>query len=136
VLIKNVASQKVPLFLVDDDGDPQTGEVANITVNVVLDGGSETAYTNNGTTYLTELDATNHAGVYLFDIPQAETNGEVVVMHFVHTTATYKFRPDVLTLSTKPDWDTVLGATFSATTDSLEAIRRAMEDSTAAISRS
>jgi hypothetical protein len=52
---------------------PATGEAANITCKVRIDGGSADAIDD---TNPTELDATAEAGYYRFDLAAAETNGD------------------------------------------------------------
>jgi hypothetical protein len=69
---KNVASQKWTVFAFDrTDNSPQTGDAANITANIKIDGGAAGA-TND--TNPTELED----GYYEFDLTQAETNGNLL----------------------------------------------------------
>jgi hypothetical protein len=73
-MFKNVASQKIQLFaFIPSTGLPKTGDAANITAYVSKDHGTVTVL---GDTSATELDATNAKGMYLFDLTQAETNGD------------------------------------------------------------
>jgi len=67
---KNVASQKWTVFAFDiTDNSAKTGDAAQITANIKIDGGGS-AGTND--TNPTELED----GYYEFDLTQAETNGE------------------------------------------------------------
>ena len=90
-MIKNVTGQKVAVFAWDNNlGSPKTGDAANITGQISLDGGTSVA-TNDTTP--TELDATNQPGVYVFDLTPAETNADMVVLTPKSTTAGVVFRP-------------------------------------------
>lgn len=74
---KNVASQKLIVFAFDSTTNlPKTGDAANITAYVSIDYGSVTVL---GDTSATEMDATNAKGYYLFDLTQAETNGNTLL---------------------------------------------------------
>lgn len=55
---------------------PKTGDAANITAYVQIDGGAVTAL---GDTSASELSATNAPGSYQFDLTQAETNGNILL---------------------------------------------------------
>jgi len=75
---KNVASQKVAVYAWDTvNRVAKTGDAANITGQISKDGGAAAA-TND--TNPTELDATNFPGVYIFDMTQAETNADLVIL--------------------------------------------------------
>jgi hypothetical protein len=72
-LEKNVASQKWTIFCFDDtDNSAKTGDAANITANVYIDGASDAVDDTNPT----ELSL----GYYQFDMAQAETNGEQLTL--------------------------------------------------------
>lgn len=74
---KNVASQKLIVFAFDaTTGLPKSGDSANITAYVAKDFGAVTVL---GDTTATEMDATNAKGYYLFDLTQAETNGDALL---------------------------------------------------------
>jgi hypothetical protein len=91
---KNVTSQKVPIFAFDQvAGAAETGDAGNITAQISIDGGSSAAVTD---TNPTELDATNQAGVYLFDLTQAETNGNLIVITATSSTANVVIEPLIL----------------------------------------
>lgn len=87
---KNKASQKLAVFAVDADGAPKTGDAANITSQISKDGGA-CAPTNDANP--TELDATNAEGIYLFDMTQAETNADLIVVSPVSATSGVTLRP-------------------------------------------
>jgi len=73
-MFKNVASQKVVLYAFDaSTGLPKTGDAANITPYVSIDGGAVTALADSSAT---EMSSTNAKGDYQFDVSQSETNGD------------------------------------------------------------
>ena len=73
-MFKNVAGQKVVLYAFDSvSGVPITGDAANITAYVSIDGGAVTVLAD---TSATEMSATNAKGDYQFSLSQAETNGD------------------------------------------------------------
>ena len=78
---KNVAGQKWIVFAFDrTDNTPKTGDAANITANLRIDGGAVNA-----------IDDTNPAeledGFYIFDLTQAETNGALLLISPASITA-------------------------------------------------
>lgn len=78
MLYKNVASQKIAVFAYTaSTGAAKTGDAAQITAYISKDfaAGAATNDTNP-----TEMDATNMPGWYVFDLTQAETNAEVIVL--------------------------------------------------------
>lgn len=76
-MFKNTSSQKIQLFAFDySTGAPKTGDAANLTAYIEIDGGATTAL---GDTSATEKSATNAPGVYEWDLSQAETNGNDLV---------------------------------------------------------
>lgn len=82
---KNVASQKLIVFAFDATTNlPKTGDAANITAYVSKDYGSVTVL---GDTSATEMDATNAKGYYLFDLTQAETNGNELLFSAMSSTS-------------------------------------------------
>ena len=73
-LEKNVASQKWVIFCFDDtDNSAKTGDAANITANVRIDGAAANAVDDTNPTELED-------GYYIFDITAAESNGENIVI--------------------------------------------------------
>jgi hypothetical protein len=84
-LFKNVTGQKLPIYAWDTANNvPKTGDAANITCQYKLDAGSVTALTD---TNPTEIDSTNMPGLYLFDLAQGETNGDLAI-YFVKSSTT------------------------------------------------
>jgi len=74
MLFKNQDSQKLPLYAYDlTTGLPVTGDSANITVYISIDGGE---FTQAGTANPTE--ETNASGEYYASPTQAETNGHLI----------------------------------------------------------
>jgi len=71
---KNVAGQTWVVFAFDrTNNEPETGGAAAITANLRIDGGGANAVDD---TYPTELED----GYYIFDLTQAETNGDNIVI--------------------------------------------------------
>lgn len=76
-MFKNVAT-KIAVFAFDTaTGVGMTGDAANITAYVSKDYGSVTALAD---TSAAEMDATNAPGWYVFDLAQAETNADALVI--------------------------------------------------------
>lgn len=77
MIYKNTTGQKLAVFAYTaSTGAAKTGDAAQITSYVSIDWGGAAAVTD---TNPTELDATNMPGWYVFDLSQAETNGNVLV---------------------------------------------------------
>lgn len=75
-MFKNTASQKAYFFAWDSTtGLPKTGDTANITAYVQKDYGAVTVLAD---TSADQMDATNSAGWYRFDLAQAETNADTL----------------------------------------------------------
>ena len=73
-MIKNTASQKWIVFAFDaTDNLPKTGDAINITGNLRLDGAGANAIDDYNPTEL-------ESGYYIFDITQAESNADLIVM--------------------------------------------------------
>lgn len=71
-LRKNVASQKIRVFAFDrTNGEPETGDAANITCKVAKDWGAASALTDTNPTEVED-------GFYLFDLTASETNATVL----------------------------------------------------------
>lgn len=80
-LQKNVASQKWIVFAFDrTDNTPKTGDAANITANLRIDGGAANGVDDTNPTELED-------GFYVFDLSQAETNGDLIVICPVSSTS-------------------------------------------------
>lgn len=84
---KNVAGQKAFIFAVNSSGNGLSGDAANITAKISLDGASAAASSD---TNPTEVDATNLPGVYYFDLSQAETNADVITVKATSSTSGVK----------------------------------------------
>ena len=71
---KNKANQKWTVFAFDlTDNTPKTGDASNITANIRIDGGTAQALTDTNPTELED-------GYYTFDLTQAETNGDLLIL--------------------------------------------------------
>jgi hypothetical protein len=97
-ILKNVAGQKVAVYAYDAANDAVIGDAANITAQLAKDGGVS-ASTDDAIP--TELDATNHPGVYIFDLLQAETNALQLVISPASSTGGVSL--DVLQIFTADD---------------------------------
>ena len=77
---KNTATKWIVFAFDRTDNTPKTGDAAQITADVYIDGGAANA-----------VDDTNPAelgaGYYIFDITAAECNGDVVVISPASSTA-------------------------------------------------
>jgi hypothetical protein len=83
-MFKNVASQKIAVYAHDKAADTaKTGDAGNITAQISIDGAA-TAATDDVNP--TELDAADAPGVYIFDMTQAETNGDLIIVAPVSST--------------------------------------------------
>ena len=82
---KNTAGQKVSFMAYSiATGLPATGDAANITAKISIDFGTPAALTDINPV---ELDPTDFQGVYVFDLSQAETNGDVLAITATSSTA-------------------------------------------------
>lgn len=78
---KNIASQIWVVFAFDrTDNTPKTGDAANITANLRIDGGSANAVDDTNPTELED-------GFYYFNLTQAETNGDYILICPASSTA-------------------------------------------------
>ncbi|MFA5187042.1 MAG: hypothetical protein WC551_11220 [Patescibacteria group bacterium] len=93
-MFKNVGSQKIAVFAYDTAAAaPKTGDAANITAQISLDGGA-TAATDD--TNPTELDATDAPGIYIFDLTQAETNADLIILSAASATSDIVLEPVIV----------------------------------------
>ena len=128
------AARTIAFYVLDNTGAPCTDAASTLTVRISLDG-----VTTTHTTGITRLDNTNHPGVYLFVIPQAQTAGQIIVLRVTSSEVDRTVIPETTTMRTSPLWvgtGSVFGTSHAAATDTLEAIRQMMEDSLTAILRS
>lgn len=73
-MIKNLTGQRWTVFAFDaTTGLPETGDAANITANLRLDGGAANAVDDTNPTELED-------GYYIFDLTQAETNADHIII--------------------------------------------------------
>lgn len=90
MLFKNVASQKIHIYAYDSTtGAAKTGDAANITAYVSLDGTANAIDDTNPT----EVDATNMPGIYCFDLTQAETNCNAFALYAKSSTSNIRIEP-------------------------------------------
>jgi hypothetical protein len=92
-MYKNVASQYVHFVARDLIADcPKTGDAANITVYVTVDNSAIAAATNS----VAEISSTNAPGVYKLLLTQAETNGGMITVSAVSSTAGVEIQPVII----------------------------------------
>lgn len=78
---KNVSGQKWVIFAFDiTDGTAKTGDAAQITANLRIDGGAADAVDDTNPTELED-------GYYVFDITQDESNGDMILITPASSTA-------------------------------------------------
>ena len=93
-MYKNVASQKAVLLFIDTATNvPKTGDAANLTAYVSKDDGAVTVLAD---ITATEVDATNAPGLYSFDLSQAETNADKLLLSAKSSTAGVRAVPQLL----------------------------------------
>ncbi len=103
-MFKNTTGQKIAVFAFDGTtGAGKTGDASNITVYVNKDWAGANAL---GDTSATEIDATKAPGCYLFDLTQAETNGDA--LHFTGKSTTSNINVvQNLIFTTPPNFSTL-----------------------------
>ena len=90
-MYKNVASQKIAVFAWDNAGGAaKTGDAANITAQISIDGAACAATDD---TNPTELDAADAPGTYIFTLTQAESNGDMIILQAASSTSDIEIRP-------------------------------------------
>jgi hypothetical protein len=83
---KNVASQKWVVYAWDTTSlNPKTGDAANITANLRIDGASANPVDDTNPTELED-------GYYIFDITQAESNGDLLLIAPASSTGNIQVR--------------------------------------------
>lgn len=98
-IYKNESGQKIFVEAYNTStGARVTGDAANITAELSIDGGTSAA-TNDANP--TEVDATDHAGLYAFDMTQAETNGEQLIVSAVSATSNVQIDKVIATTTTR-----------------------------------
>lgn len=93
MFLRNVASQKIVVAALDVNNVPIDDLPANITAKISKDGAAMVA-TNDASP--TELSAADAAGVYLFDMTQAESDTPLLILQAVTTTSGVHFDPVVI----------------------------------------
>jgi len=112
---KNVASQKIAVFAWDASAQsPKTGDAANITGEISKDGGTSAA-TNDVNP--TELEATDHPGIYIFDMTQSETNANLIVLTANSSTANIEFDSVIIYTEIKPYTEATVSDAGATSTD-------------------
>lgn len=93
-MFKNTSGQKIAFYAIDTATNLQkTGDAANITAYVSKDYGAVTALADVAAT---ELDSANAKGLYLFDVSQAESNGNTLIFSAKSTTAGIRLDPKIV----------------------------------------
>ena len=106
IALKNTVGKVFVRAYNEITGADKTGDAANITCQVSLDGG---AYAASNDTNPTEVDATDDPGLYYFDNTAAEVNGVMSVWRAVSATADIKLSPvDVSVAPNFTDGSTVM----------------------------
>lgn len=91
---KGKSGQKIAVYAYDKTTNAaKTGDAANITANISKDGGTSAA-TND--TNPSELDNTNHPGVYLFDATVAESKADLVILSSSSSTSNIVLDPVII----------------------------------------
>lgn len=90
---KNTSGQTIPVYFVDSSGDPLTGDAANITAYISLDGGVPATTVDVNPT---ELSATHAPGIYHFSLDLDETNCNMFVLVATSTTSGAKSSPVIV----------------------------------------
>lgn len=89
MLVKN-AIQKIHVYAYDSTtGAAKTGDAANITAYVSLDGAANAIDDTNPT----EVDSTNMPGIYVFDLTAAETNCDSFALYAKSSTSNIRIEP-------------------------------------------
>jgi len=91
---KNVASQNVLVYAYDKAArEAKTGDAANITAYISLDGGASTVSDDVNPT---ELNATDLPGMYRFDLLQAETDCDMFLIVAQSSTPDIQIEPVII----------------------------------------
>lgn len=89
-MFKNVGSQILAVYAYDTSAEAAKTGLTNITAQITKDGGTPAA-TNDVNP--AELDATDHPGIYVFDLTQAETNADNIIISAATVTADIVIEP-------------------------------------------
>ena len=108
---KNVAGQKWVVYAWDTTGPtPKTGDASNITANLRIDGAGANAVDDTNPTELED-------GYYIFDITQAESNGDLLLIAPASATGNIQVRgvPEALYTSSFAPGDFAVTLTINDT---------------------
>ncbi len=118
-MYRNVASQKIAVVALDVNNIPTDDAAANVTAKLSKDGGGPVA-TNDVNP--AELSAADAPGVYLFDMTQAETDADLLVLQAVTTSSGVHFEPVIIHTNNR----SLAAGAISATTFANNAITNAV----------
>jgi hypothetical protein len=117
MLIKN-AAQKIHVYAYDTTtGAPKTGDQANITGYVSLDGVANAIDDTNPA----QVDATDMPGVYVFDLTAAETNCDAFALIAKSATANVRLDP-IIGFTTEAIATAVNLATVDTVVDAIKVV--------------
>lgn len=117
---KNVAGQKITFLAINTaTNQPMTGDAANLTAYVSKDDGAVTVLAD---TSATEIEATNAAGLYSFDLAQAETNMNKGVFSGKSSTANVKLIPQIIQTVPANFAETAISTAGAVTADTKEVL--------------
>jgi len=120
---KNVSSQKAVFRALDSAGNVLTGDAANQTA-LISEDAAEFAATNDANPTEIALSGTgDDSAFYVYDLTQAETNNDLMIVIPSSSTAGVTFDPPYLVVYPTEMIVDDGTATFDRTTDSLQAIR-------------
>lgn len=106
-MFKNTSGQKIQVYAFDSTTNlPKTGDAANLTCYVSINHGAATVLTD---TSAAEIDSTNAKGYYLFDVSQAETNGDTLLFTCKSSTADIVVIAVPAVVYTRPPYFSTLG---------------------------
>lgn len=118
---------KVAVYVVDYDSTNDvfmggvTGQAGNLTATIAKDGAG---FSGIGNAFV-ELDATDAPGVYIIDLDAGvaeDTDANNITIKTVISGSSYTVIPEIVTITTQPDWDEIKGVDYSSATDTLEKI--------------
>ena len=114
-LQKNVASQKIAVYAYDTAaGAPIIDDEGNITCYYSLDGAADVQTTDANPV---PIDDVTMPGIYVFDLEQAETNGNMIVIYAKSATADVQLDP-IIVFTDPPNFNVLsIAATGEAQAD-------------------
>ena len=108
---KNTAADVFVFALDTATGLPKTGDAANITARVTIDGGTSAA---SNDTNPVEVDATNHPGWYEFNATAGEMNGDIIIWTVSSSTSNIEFDEIVIHTTSGGDVTSINGSAAAA----------------------